>query len=455
MLSHVNRMRKALGGKIVKVVSIIGHNSCLNKGDEALLKSTICLVENFYKREKGEKVKFIVFSPDPVVDKAELINYLERGSKVFFRKRLVPRFSRNLWGTFKILFRIFYLIIIGFLVKTSLLRRRDEHDEARRSKIIDGLLDIKDSDIVIVRGGDMIADIYGVPALLGLLLEIYLSLMVNKNKTIVLIGHTIGPFKYKISRFITKKILSKVSSILVRDRKSLAICQELGLNVDIIPDVAFALLPYEDNISELEDFNDTSRKKVGIVPSKLIAKYGKLFGNNLAEKLANYKELIKEIAIHFLERNFDVWIIPHVFGPRDENKDHLLAQEIYEELKKWYGDRIHLTGKVEVEVIKKIIGTLDLLITSRMHPGIHALSMGVPVIALQYSFKMREVYSLSNGTWEVVDIREITPRKTYEQVVEIAHRVLNNTEVIKKLDLGLCKEVDKHVSIALSKLIKG
>ena len=84
-----------------------------------------------------------------------------------------------------------------------------------------------------------------------------------------------------------------------------------------------------------------------------------------------------------------VVLVPHVFGP-GENDDRIIARKISCRVPYKHNLKL-ITGEYTPEELKGIIGQFDLFVSTRMHPLIHAISMGTPTIGIDYTFKTKEL----------------------------------------------------------------
>ena len=92
---------------------------------------------------------------------------------------------------------------------------------------------IKECDIIIdLTYGDSFSDIYGFKNFL--LYSIPKLMTIHNDRTLVIGPQTIGPYKNKLVKIISNKILNKATILCVRDEKSLALAQNMTEREDII-----------------------------------------------------------------------------------------------------------------------------------------------------------------------------------------------------------------------------
>jgi polysaccharide pyruvyl transferase WcaK-like protein len=73
--------------------------------------------------------------------------------------------------------------------------------------------------------------------------------------------------------------------------------------------------------------------------------------------------------------------------------------------------------------IKYLISKLNLIISPRMHPIIHALSTGVPVIGIDYNIKTKEVMKLFGLEKWVLEMKTLNFECLKTKVQEIFPRL--------------------------------
>src|SRR5690606_10854849 len=138
---------------------------------------------------------------------------------------------------------------------------------------------------------------------------------------------------------------------------------------------------------------------IGISASNLITKY---YGS-----YDEFLELIAKTIEHIVnEFHATIIFIPHVTGPKEENDDRRIAEDIYNLSPN--KDKIKLIREdYTPQEMKGIIGKCDLFIGARMHACIGALSMGVPTINISYHHKSREIMAMFGLEENVLSGQEV------------------------------------------------
>lgn len=298
----------------------------------------------------------------------------------------------------------------------------------------EGIRAYLDADVVICRGGDTITSIYGIGSYVSVIFQISLALLLGKP--VIAYAHTIGPFpdgvKGKFLRFLTKIILNKLDLIMVREKNTRKLLNDIGITRPLIyltADPAFLLEPAsEDTIKKLlQDIGinlDTDRPIIGIVPSAIIHRFISSASTE-EEKERIYVRLMASLVDRLInDLDATIVLIPHVYGPTP-NDDRIPIKKILQ-LARFKPKIKPIFKELSPEELKGIIGQLDVLISARMHPIIHAISMHVPVIGIEYSHKV-------SGIFEVLGIEKICVRlSNLDNISALAKITYFNKEKIKK-----------------------
>lgn len=400
--------RRITGKKVAKkdtlnAVSILNHVDSLNLGDASLLYMTVTMI-----RKALCSSKTFVFSFDPENDR-NIIALLKRDVVDF-----IPSIARTSKGDKTTI----VADMISFLL-WALVFRLSSRDLSLivRNKAASRAL--RDSKLIIVRGGDNLADTYGTSSLLSHTYNILLAIILKKK--IAILGTSIGPFKRNISRKFVFYLLKKVDHIVVRDSKSMSLLQDAKLDtgkIHFIPDMAFDLPMEHDKKYDLL-FSDPNVKYVGVATSTIIATH--IGREHYIKLMANICDMIKD------KFTSNIIFISHVLSSRSNDED--LTKAILARMKN--KDSAFIIHEVNPLKIKYLISKLELLISPRMHPIIHALSTGVPVLGIDYNDKTREVMRLFDKEKWVTDLNHID---TLVEIVDTFFAMKKSDPAFYKID---------------------
>jgi polysaccharide pyruvyl transferase WcaK-like protein len=238
---------------------------------------------------------------------------------------------------------------------------------------------VADCDIVLdVGNGDLFSDIYGADWFY--LVTCHRIAALAQRVPLILSPQTIGPFRHSHLKALAKQLSMRCEKVFARDTESRRLLEELGVpGVEESVDLAFRL-PFER-----QRFAPGRTIKFGFNVSGLLYDdaRSKRFGFGLK---ADYLALVRTL-ISTMQRRSDVSLVlvPHVIGQGEDGDTGICRQ-----LSKEFNLQIapEFTSPVEA---KTFIAGLDVLVASRMHATIAAVSSGVPAIPLAYSRKFNGV----------------------------------------------------------------
>lgn len=413
-----------------------------DKGSVAYFKCGMEIIKEYFP--EAELISTIQF-PKEIAAKFKIksVNKLKPSSRVF-----------SLWSVINSSLDFLLVSIMRFLTNISgwhgfissrnplLMKRRKIHNYI-------------EADLVIHMGLDHYSDNGGFTTVCEHSKEIVMASLLGKP--IALFAQSPGPFKNKLSSWLARKAISCADLVIVREDVSLQVLKESGIkgNIKVTADPAFLLSP-----SPISEIDSIFRREVGSTYTKgvngtiglVVSGYNTLslspkksrafhFINGLysmvlfslpdilvdqylkiSKKIFDYFTYTKSTScspeivhlINFLVETLDVnvLLIPHARGGT-------MIKDV--EVLEGYLQAVRSKGKVKVisgdygpDEIKGIIGKCDLLISTKMHACIAAISQGIPTIAIAWSHKYRgimrsvgqEEYVISNS----IEAEEIIPK---------------------------------------------
>lgn len=265
----------------------------------------------------------------------------------------------------------------------------------------------KKMDMVVVLGGDDYTEDYGWRTLVSQLLR---TNVIAGRLKVFFLGQTMGPF-YSFRRPLARYFLSKVDSILVRDKITYEYLQKMKMhNIGEVPDLA--LMPLT-----LEEAADKKNKYVCLFPSELIYHYSKDKSRHAC--LDFYKKVCEYLLSEYTDK--ELVLMAHVLKP-EASDDRVMARDIYNTLEDGCKERVSLIdSEMYPYEVRKYIKGSNFIVSARMHPIISALECGTPWICLSYSRKysgiLGEGYKLGDY---ILDVREYS----FEELLQGFKKVL-------------------------------
>ncbi len=254
------------------------------------------------------------------------------------------------------------------------------------------------TDLVII-GHDSSFGIGGDPET-PLFYPLYIPIIAKLlKKRVIFFAGTIPNFPRrfkKLFRILVKCALKHTDTITLREHKSLRKLEEIDFkhnDISVTSDPAFLLTPAADDIIasviKNEGLDNYKKPWIGLTISRArgILAYPDLNNPDLAYE--KHLEIIAYIVDAVIENiGAHIIFIPHCVGFNDESDDRDTARKIYEKCKN--KEKICIVcNEYGPDILKGLIGQMDLLIGERLHSVIAAITMGVPAIAISYKADQR------------------------------------------------------------------
>jgi len=206
----------------------------------------------------------------------------------------------------------------------------------------------------------------------------------NEGKPVVLLPQALGPFDDVEVRDATTSALENVDLVFARDMESLAHFRELGLSgvrIESGPDFTNLTVP-----PAIEPADST----VVVIPN---GRMDEMAGS--ASGLA-YSAFLRDFVDAVLRRGFGVVVIAH------EPMDQRYAERLLTE----FGQSVAIEADTDPIRTKALVGGASLVVSSRYHGLVNALSQCVPAIGTSWSHKYEQLfadYGCDDSLWDVGD----------------------------------------------------
>lgn len=236
--------------------------------------------------------------------------------------------------------------------------------------------------VIDTRAGDSFADIYGIPRLRQIC---QMAEFVKACGVPLVLGpQTVGPFTSRRGKFLGTISLRRANMVMVRDSASYQTSARLGRSPDVLTtDVVFAM-----EQPESENSRDV-----------LLNVSGLLWASDDHGPAAEYQNTIRRLICGLQDRHREVTLLSHVLDSVLLDNDEPTARQLSEE----FG--LEHVVPTDLTHLRSIVMGANLVVGSRMHACLNALSVGTPTIPLAYSRKFRPL--LADLGWRnVVDLHE-------------------------------------------------
>lgn len=242
---------------------------------------------------------------------------------------------------------------------------------------------IKEFDLVLdTRAGDSFADIYGLHRLRQIC---QMAEFVKACGVPLVLGpQTIGPFNTRRGKLMGTASLRRASLVMARDSASARAATQLGRSPDVLTtDVVFAM----------EQADAEGERDI------LLNVSGLLWGSDDHGPAQHYQAAVRNLIRGLHERGRRVSLLSHVLDSSLRDNDEPTARLLQDE----FG--LEHVVPTDLTHLRSIVKGAALVIGSRMHACLNALSVGTPSIPLAYSRKFKPL--LADLGWShVVDLHE-------------------------------------------------
>lgn len=167
--------------------------------------------------------------------------------------------------------------------------------------------------------------------------------------------------------------------------------------------------------------------EIGKRPLLGVAPNMKVYTRTKGEKSSNtYIRLLARLCDHAVDRfGADIILVPNDISPAGDIRiDDRYLCDLVRSAVKQPASCFQVRGYCSAEEIHAVAGRCDLLVGSRFHALIFALSQGVPALALSWSHKYRELL----GTFDMEDAVCEHDKMEPDQVVELLDRIWDERE---------------------------
>lgn len=293
---------------------------------------------------------------------------------------------------------------------------------------------IKNSDVFLLGGGGLFQDETSI-------LNIFrwfniLNMAIKYSKRTIIYANSIGPLKYKISRYLVKKCMNKVYCITLRDKASMELLKDIGIITPMFvsadpvfnypsfnSDITAYELPEKYVVFAVRHWYDM----LPIVPTRITNKIH--YHNPKYDKyILSLNQIVKYIN--------DKLNLPVIFLPFFTERDYTVAKDIISYKKLSEKNIILGNGKYQImpKDFMSIIRNSEFLVGMRLHSLIYAMNCLVPYIAIDYSTKVRGILQDLDMIQYSIPVDELTLHlfvKKYKMLIR------NKKQLLSKMDVHL------------------
>ena len=226
------------------------------------------------------------------------------------------------------------------------------------------------------------------------------------HKPVIMFPNSVGPFKTWIGRFLARLSLNSCDYLLIRDPISYAIVDKLGINASKVLTYDTALL-----------FNQTSKTtlSLSLASEPVIGVAAGIYSNSMSKRdVQNYiKAHAQALDAAIKKHGFYVAFLPHyISGFSGDDVD--ISKRILEKMNNQQYVKIIVTQSVTE--FKSLLNQMKIVISSKMHPAILAVSSFVPVLSIVYDHKQTGFFQRLDMADCTLDISDVSYERLLSKI---------------------------------------
>jgi len=251
------------------------------------------------------------------------------------------------------------------------------------------------------------------------------------GKPFIFMPQAFGPFNNSASKAAMRDIINHATAIFVRDEVSLAYLRQCQMT---LPAHVYLTADFTIGLKVTPSLRPAQPYVVLIPNHKVVSKFNHA---NAAELQQSYVESFAKAATYLMAQGFTVVLVNH-----EGKEDALICQEIA---------ALSQCSTRQIDdplALKQFIGSATLVISSRFHGAINALSQAVPCIATSWSHKYQQMMT----DFGVSDfcIEQLTPENLIAKIMQlqqeqeaIVDKLAESSRRLSQQNAAMWQQLDK------------
>jgi polysaccharide pyruvyl transferase WcaK-like protein len=396
-------------------IHIIHVGNMNNKGTQALLSSDVFILKETIKGDTSiavsttdvEGVKRLSLPIDAVLPTIldlpyEKADYL---TKRLGCSRSSPKYKGFAFGALLLFLvqTVFALIsVVSCKIRLPVFYRKEVIKSISHSNLV-----ISCSDENFKETASLLPlNIYWIFTWWSMLFERTIEIMVAKSlgKSVVMFPNSVGPFRTWAGRFLSKLALNNCEAIIIRDPISYEIVKSIGINCRKFLTSDMALL-----------YNPKTKAAHYVVNHPTIGVCPGVYSFSIsAKEIERYViDHAKALDAAIEKYGFHVFFLPHYISGF-EYDDFEISKLILENMKN--KEHVSILRISSLEEFKLLINQMDLLISSKMHPAVLAVSGFVPAISIVYDHKQTGFFKDLELSEYAVPLQDASGQKLFSKI---------------------------------------
>jgi len=286
-----------------------------------------------------------------------------------------------------------------------------------------------DADLVLsCGGGNFYAHRRFSPALIWALFSLVFAIILGKQ--IVMLPQSFGPIVGSLQQLFARWTFARVRLIMVREPRAGAFMREV-LRVKtpmiLMPDLAFGL---SSSLISKNSIGSKLNYQIGVTALDRSAQEPGFSGQQ------RYEEALVTLLTRLARQyNGRIHVFCQCFGPSPDQDDRPVAERLHQQLRQL---RVETTLHMDFRDARELVSAyseLDLVIGTRMHTAIFALSTGVPALLIGYQPKACGMMTMLGLERYCCDIRDVNADVLYELACEmLSHKYELHSYIVERLE---------------------
>jgi colanic acid/amylovoran biosynthesis protein len=262
-----------------------------------------------------------------------------------------------------------------------------------------------EADLIGYTGGTSLIEKYDLdPKFLELEFAIALGV------PLVLLPQSLGPFIDPVNQQRLRPIIAQAARTFVRDKRSYQNLVDIDADVsrvDVVPDIVFALTQ-ADAAHRIRQSSLPETDLSVLISARDVTAFCSDGSKGQIRYEASMVRLVRHLVKDLGGRITFLSTCQGIEGYSHD--DSAVAARIFGQLEPDLSEHVTVDRGLHTPAeFRSLLASFDLAVATRMHAGIQALNVGVPVLPIAYEFKTHEVMTdLGLGDF-VVDIEDIDP----------------------------------------------
>jgi colanic acid/amylovoran biosynthesis protein len=258
------------------------------------------------------------------------------------------------------------------------------------------------------------------------------------GKKVILFPNSVGPFRTWVGRFLSRLALNNCDCVLVRESISFDIVKSLKINSrKALTSDTSLLFPQVQNTP----FANPSDPVVGVCLG--------IYSHILSEEKVNEYVIAHARALDdAIEKyGFSIVFLPH-YVSGFHHDDLEMSQLILGRMRN--KDRVRIVNVPSVDEFRSLLGQMNMVISSKMHPAVFATSQYVPTLCIAYDQKQTGYFERLSMIDCVISVREVSYKDLLSKIGYVWNRREKIAASLREVIPALKEETKEAIKLALS-----